>query len=378
MTPSDQTPAHADTESSVEEPEALGEPMPATEGYSVDQIKIRTEPRAIVDALRRIERKQFIMDPEFQRDFVWADHKQSRLVESVLMRVPLPVFYMAENLDGDLVVVDGLQRLTTLRRFHQGALTLTFAGADSGKNPLQGKTFSTLPPRLQNRFEDTALTFYIIESGVPDRVSLDIFERVNGGVPLTRQQMRNCIYQGHATRLLKELASSDEFKRATGGKVDSKSMRDRELVNRFIAFQLTDAESYNGDIDQHLASALTKINKTVSEPDRARLRAQFLTSMRVCYDIFGERSFRRKQSSGRYSVINVALFDVLSVVFAEGDPQVWSRHREQIAERLHQMINEGGDFFFAINNGTNGKRQVLTRFRKVREMLQEVLNADPA
>ncbi|MCK6516679.1 DUF262 domain-containing protein [Myxococcota bacterium] len=378
MTPSDQTPTVADPEQQVEEPEALGDPMPATEGYSVDQIKIRTEPRAVVDVLRRVERGEFIMDPDFQRDFVWADDKQSRLVESVLMRVPLPVFYMAENLDGKLVVVDGLQRLTTLRRFSKGELSLAFTGADSDKNPLQGKTFSTLPPRLQNRFEDTTLTFYIIESGVPDRVRLDIFERVNGGEPLTRQQMRNCIYQGPATRLLKQLASSEDFIRATGGSLNPKTMRDREVINRFLAFKLLSWRDYNGDMDQHLADALKRVN-TMKDAERDQLRAGFLQSMRVNRAIFGRHAFRKSSGDDRRSMLNVALFDVLSVAFSEGDPTVWLAHKEQIAARVNSAWRHTyGPFERAISYSTNSRKPVQDRFGLVQEMLQEVLNADPA
>jgi hypothetical protein len=379
MTSFDPIPAHADTESSDEKDlEALGAPMPATEGYSVDQIRIHTEPRSLQDVIRRIERGQFIMDPDFQRDFVWADDKQSRLVESVLMRIPLPVFYMAENLDGKLVVVDGLQRLTTFRRFAQGVLKLTFSGADSDKNPLQGKTFSTLPPRLQLRFEDTSLTFYIIASDVPDRVRLDIFERVNGGEPLTRQQMRNCIYQGPATRLLKELASSPEFINATGGSLNKKKMRDREVVNRFMAFKLLGWQDYYGDMDQHLADALKTVNK-MTDDERADLRRAFTQSMKLNHEIFGPHAFRKSRPGYVRSPLNVALFDVLSVAFSERDEGVWLAHKATIADRVVKAWQQSyGPFERAISYSTNSRKPVQDRFALLQSLLQEVLNANPA
>jgi hypothetical protein len=156
---------------------------PASWGdYPLDSLAIRTEQRTAMDVVRRIKNDRFIMNPEFQRDFVWPVDKQSRLIESVLLRIPLPVFYVAEDSDGRLVVVDGLQRLTTFTRFLSNELRLTL----EDRTELHKKKFSELPAALQNRVEDCQLTLYIIDATVPERARLDIFERVNGGEPLTR------------------------------------------------------------------------------------------------------------------------------------------------------------------------------------------------
>ena len=147
--------------------EGLGDPSDIG-AYPLDSMMIRTETRTIHDVVvRRVGKGFYIMDPDFQRDFVWDDKRQSRLIESVLMRIPLPVFYLAENTDGKLVVVDGLQRLTTFKRFLGEELRLQLANS-----PLHGKTFNGLPPKLQNRIEDTQLTLYLIDSKAPDRARL--------------------------------------------------------------------------------------------------------------------------------------------------------------------------------------------------------------
>ena len=129
--------------------------------YPIDSVLIRTEHRTIHDVVRRMKQNIYILDPEFQRDFIWDDGKQSKLIESLLMRIPLPVFYLAEQADGRIVVVDGLQRLSTIRRFLDGALTLK--DTQTG-DTLNGKQFSTLPPKLQARIEDSQLTLYLIDS----------------------------------------------------------------------------------------------------------------------------------------------------------------------------------------------------------------------
>ena len=110
------------------------------------------------------------MDPDFQREFIWDEAKQSKLIESVLLRIPLPVFYLAEDSEGRMVVVDGLQRLSTFKKYVDGNLRLKLKDHPE----LSGKTFKDLSPKLQNRIEDCNLTLYVIDSKVPERARLDI------------------------------------------------------------------------------------------------------------------------------------------------------------------------------------------------------------
>jgi hypothetical protein len=197
--------------------------------YPIDSVLIRTESRTIFEVIRRMEKGQYILDPDFQREFVWDVDQQSKLIESTLMRIPLPVFYLAEQEDGKVVVVDGLQRLTTFYRFFHNAFALR--NLTGGSAEFNRKYFRDLAPKFQTRIEDTNLTLYLIDSKVPERARLDIFDRVNSGVPLSRQQMRNCLYVGEATRWLRQQAQSEWFLTATGRSLNSKTMRDRETIN---------------------------------------------------------------------------------------------------------------------------------------------------
>ena len=180
-----------------EEPEGLDDKGESLGNYPIDDLLIRHDSRTIHDVIRRIDQGNYVMDPDFQRDFIWPEDKQSKLIESVIMRIPLPVFYMAEDSDGRMVVVDGLQRLSTFQRFVKDDLRLRLPD----RTGLNGKRFSDLSSKLQNRVEDCNLIFYTIDSKVGERARLDIFERVNSGEPLSRQQMRNCLFVGRATGL---------------------------------------------------------------------------------------------------------------------------------------------------------------------------------
>jgi len=151
--------------------EGLGNDEDASLGdYPLDTFLIRNENRTVHDVIRRMEKGSFIMDPDFQREFIWPEDKQSKLIESVLMRIPLPVFYLAENSKGQMIVVDGLQRLSTFQRFVNNELKLKLPD----QKELDGKIFNRLSPKLQNRVEDCNLTLYIIDAKVPPQALLDI------------------------------------------------------------------------------------------------------------------------------------------------------------------------------------------------------------
>lgn len=335
--------------------------------YPLDSFLVRNETRTIHEVLRRIDQDLFVMDPDFQRDFIWATGKQSRLIESVLMRIPLPVFYLAEDGLGRMIVVDGLQRLTTFQRFANNELRLRL----SDRPELNKKKFSDLPPKLQNRFEDCVLTLYVLDERAPERARLDIFERVNGGVALSRQQMRNCLYMGDATRFLKQEASTPAFLDATGGSLNPRLMRDREFINRFCAFHVVGFEEYKG-MDEFLAEALQRMN---AQPEiLTNLSLQFRTSMRNNVMVFGGNAFRKPASEGQSSMINAALWDVMSTGLAPYSPDIVEEKAELLKIAFYRLMADE-DFQYAITYSTNQVKSVKFRFEVARSMFSMVFDA---
>ncbi|MCA9467725.1 MAG: DUF262 domain-containing protein [Nitrospira sp.] len=341
--------------------------------YPIDTLLIRNENRTVHDVLRRIEKGSFVMDPDFQRDFIWPEDKQSKLIESVLMRIPLPVFYLAEDDEGRMVVVDGLQRLTTFQRFVNDELRLKLPH----QVELDKKRFHNLSPKLQNRVEDCNLILYVIDAKVPERARLDIFERVNGGVPLTRQQMRNCLYMGEGTRFLKEEAGTKLFAKATGNSLRSSTMRDREFVNRFCAFQLLPLQDYKGDMDEFLAEGLRKMNEETSG-NLQSLSAKLRTSLSNNLKVFGRHAFRKhSQGQDSRSVLNASLWDVLSTGLSGYSESLVEARIPKLKKAFYGLM-EDEDFIKAITYGTNDMKRVKHRFSETRQMLKEVFGADQA
>jgi hypothetical protein len=341
--------------------------------YPIDTMLIRNENRTVHDVLRRIGQGSFVMDPDFQRDFIWQDDKQSKLIESVLMRIPLPVFYLAEDDEGRMVVVDGLQRLSTFQRFTKNDLSLKL----SDQPELNKKRFRDLSPKLQNRIEDCNLILYIIDAKVPERARLDIFERVNGGVPLTRQQMRNCLFMGKATRFLKAEAATDIFLQATGQSLSSLTMRDREFVNRFCAFQLLPLDEYRGEMDDFLAQALKKMNKS-GDAVLEKLSLDFRTSLANNFSVFGKHAFRKHfENQDSRSVLNASLWDVLSTGLSHYSEQVVEARAEALRTAFYSLMADQ-KFITAITYGTNDMKRVRERFALAGVMFKEVYGAHSA
>jgi len=340
------------------------------EEYPLDELAIREERRSTVDVVRRLVAGRFRLDPDFQRDFVWEKDKQSRLIESVLMRIPLPVFYVAEDDEGLLIVVDGRQRLTTLQRFLEGDLALELLD----RPELHKKRFQDLEPRLQNRVEDCQLHFYIIDRTVPERARLDIFERVNGGEVLTRQQMRNAIYNGAATKFLKAEAESDLFREATGRSLNIKKMQDREFVNRFCSFSLLPFDTYKGDMDDWLARGLVRLSK-LPEADLDALSQKFRRGLSNNLLVFGRHAFRKhRQTNQSRSILNASLFDVMMFQMCQLDEEMLLMQADALRGAFYARMDDPV-FTKAITYGTNTPNQARARFRIAGEMFKEVFGA---
>ncbi len=357
-----------------EEIEGLGKDEDASLGdYPIDTLLIRNEARTVHDVLRRIKTGGYVMDPDFQRDFIWTDDKQSKLIESVLMRIPLPVFYLGEDDQGRMIVVDGLQRLSTFDHFVSNKLRLKLPN----QTELDNKFFKELSPKLQNRIEDCNLILYIIDAKVPERARLDIFERVNGGVPLTRQQMRNCLFNGTATEFLKKEAATELFKQATGNSLTPKTMRDREFVNRFCAFQLLSLDTYKDDMDEWLALALKKMN-SLDETSLLNLSNEFQNSLKNNYFLFKDHAFRKhdpKQS--RRGVLNASLWDVMITGLAKYSHEQIVNHAEKFKELFYALI-KNDRFVWSITYGPNSPDRVKHRFEATQKLFKEVFDARPS
>lgn len=340
-------------------------------------IRVETKTATINLLLSRIEAGEIDLSPAFQRKAgIWSSKAQSRLIESLLMRIPLPALYIDGTDEDRWVVVDGLQRLTTLKRF---VLEKTLHLTDlEFLTDFTNYTYDELPRNFQRRIQETQLTVYLISRGTPEEVKFTIFRRINtGGKPLSPQEIRHALNQGKATILLEELSQSPEFQSATAGGVSDERMDDRELVLRFLAFTMTHYSAYKvQDFDTFLHNSMKTINAKLSDNEIEALKEQFTRSMRAAEQIFGNDAFRKRyREDDRRKPINKSLFESWSVnLNSLSDEQldtVVSR-AEQVRQRFIELMNNR-DFDSAISQGTGDVAKVQRRFGLVNQLLQEVL-----
>ncbi|MGH3246106.1 MAG: DUF262 domain-containing protein [Trebonia sp.] len=360
-----------------EEPEEL-----IHEPFDPAEIDVLTRTPTVDLLLKRLRRGVLDLSPDFQRSAgIWSDVNQSRLIESLLLRIPLPTLYAAESGEETWAVVDGIQRLTTIARFVDpdviGAKPLKLRGLEY-LHQYDGLRYDELPGALQTRIGETELVVHLIRAGTPEPVKFNIFARINtGGRPLTTQELRHALIPGAARVLLKELAASQAFLDATLGSVSPTRMADREMALRFLAFRITPPENYaRGDLDSFLRQAMRQINE-MTQTEIERLSGEFNKAMRAATDIFGDNAFR-KQFVGqeRRLPVNKALFETISVNFAaltQKELSILRSRRTDVTERFLGLM-ELGSFLQSISGGTGDVVKVRRRFSDIQQMLQEVLD----
>ena len=229
-----------------------------------ENIEIGEDPFSVYEYLRQLDKGKILIQPDFQRNQVWDKKQKSKFIESIILNFPLPPIYLNETKESTYIVIDGLQRSTALKQFYKGEYALTGIEALPKYN---GRKFKDLPEVLQSKFEDKKLTVFILKPSTPMVVIYDLFNRINtGGTQLNRQEVRNCIFIGKSTQLLKELSEQQYFKQAINSGVSDKRMKDREVILRYLAFRWFDYENlYSGDMSDFVESAMKKINKKMND-----------------------------------------------------------------------------------------------------------------
>lgn len=356
------------------------ESSPSFEGpFDPNQIDVDISVVNLGFLLDQLENNEIDLTPEFQRSSnVWTKEKKSQLIESVLLGLPLPSFYFSEDPNTNkLVVVDGLQRLCAFKEFCFDEEKLKLEGLNFLK--LNGKTYNELDRAQIRSMKSLKITMNTLRKGTPIKVKYILFQRINtAGVPLNQQEMRNALYQGKATLLLKKMAESVYFKKATDNRVSSKRMADCDFANRFLAFYLR-REQYKGELDSFMADALEQVNK-MDNNDIDELYNTFDRSMSVCYRLLGDKAFRRPDPKKQnvFLKVNKAIFDVLSVSIAQltiSEQETLLRKKELFSEKIHFLFLNG-DFIQSITAGTAKEPQVKYRYSKVNELINSVINYD--
>ena len=335
--------------------------------------------RSIYELFRKFQRGDLILDPEFQRRYVWDNKKASLLIESILLEVPIPVIYLAEEEDGKFTVIDGQQRLRSFFRFLNNEFKLRGLSVLS---ELNGKYFKDLDEEKQRKIEDATLRVIEIRKESHSDVKFEIFERLNvGAVKLNDQELRNCIYRGKYNDLIKELAEDRDFLFLLGLKEPHKRMYDRELVLHFLAFYNQTYLKYKPPMKQFLNREMEN-NRNISEEKIKELRRAFKETVSMVKSVFGDKAFRRfipgdeKDPNGRWEIrkINIGLFEIIMFGFSRYAKNQIIPLSDVIREELLHMMTSDKEFVESISgSGTTSIAKVTTRFKKWLDALERIV-----
>ncbi|MFB2835870.1 DUF262 domain-containing protein [Floridanema evergladense] len=346
--------------------------------YDPEKINIATKEPTIQLLLERIDEKALDLAPDFQRQAnIWNDGAKSRLIESILIRIPLPAFYIDATDENNWLVVDGLQRLSALNQFVNDKTDKRLRLSElEYLTELNGKTYDELERRYQRRILENQPTVYLIMKGTPIEVKYNIFKRINtGGVPLSPQELRHAINPGKATKFLAKLADSQEFKKVIKLS-DSRRLRmdDREFVLGFLAFKLTSYKEYKDETrDSFLNKGMFKVNK-LSEENLQEIELLFKKTMFNSFEIFGLNAFRKMshETTKKYPV-NKSLFEAWSVhlsCLSCQEIEILKNKKQELIERFINCVDNDSEFLASISQAAN---KVEYRFSTIERIIQEVL-----
>lgn len=378
--------------------------------FNPNNIKVKPLSYSIGQIIQDMRDGNINLDTVFQRlPNLWDNTKKSRLIESLMLNLPIPSFYFNEKEENNWEVIDGLQRISTLKSFIIDK-TFTLQNLEFLKE-FNNNKYEQLPNSLQKRIARFQVTIYIIERGTPNEVKFNIFKRINqGGLILKPQEIRHALNQGIPAEVIADLtrgsiddiSESDSKKKqkdpnksitelnatpegnafilATDKKVPTARMEDRDFANRFIAFYLIPYEEYQPDLDSFLNKGMEKIRELTTN-QITKLKDDFRNSMILAFNIFKQDAFRKRMNKDdNRKPINKALFEVLSVCFAKLDDVERSilLNKELIfKEKLMELNNmPDGKFLRSISQGTAQKESVIQRFTDIQRIIRETITND--
>jgi hypothetical protein len=354
------------------------------EPFDPNEIRIIPQTLSIDNLVARLRNQEIDLNTAFQRKAnLWKSEVQSRLVESLMLKLPLPAFYFDASVDDRWLVVDGLQRLSTLKNFIIDE-SLPLTGLDILKSyDSKNLHFSELPRMMQRRILEANVTCFLISPGTPQKVKYNVFKRINtGALSLNEMEIRNALNQGKASDYLKNFTESDRFRSLIP--LPNERMEDRELVLRCIAFMRRSFSEYESPLGSFLDEAMEDL-QNVSETEFEQISYLICRSIEVSTQIWGKHRFSRsvinndlisrsviKNDLIKYR-LNSALFEAWVVVLSKlSDNEI-----EKILENKDGLESDYMQLFSyrvfneSVTTSTASKKAVMNRFQYIESLVNK-------
>lgn len=340
--------------------------------FDPSKISITMKPMTMDALIKRIQNDEIEFDMSFQRKAgLWSKRQKSQLLESIFLRIPLPAFYFDATDEGKWLIIDGLQRVSTLKEFVvDKKLKLQELEFFS---ELNGCNYEKLPRMFQRRIDETVINVYLVNPSTPENVKFNIFKRINtGGLTLEPQEIRNALFQGQSTEFLQECSRLDCFIKATAGSIKSERMLDREFVLRYVSFCYLDLQLYNGNIDEFLNEGMKYLNHAEKE-DITKIKKEFIFVMEAIFAVMGKNSFRKICEDGRRRPINKVIFESWCYVFRKLTPEKveqLEKNKEKVKEKYMRLCSSQ-DYLYLLK--VPDKKALYARIRAVDELIHKFI-----
>ena len=329
----------------------------------------------------KFEKGQIDLQPAYQRDYVWdlKPELPSRLIESLLLQIPIPPIYFGKMPGQRLEVIDGQQRLTTLIRFVRNDFSLQRLQRIS---TLNGKYFRDMSEEHQAMVLDATIRTIVIDAGRNHNLRYEVFERLNrGSMPLNEQELRNCVYRGLFCDLLAELEKDSIWRKVKGGDKPDPRFLEREMILRFFAFT-NRIDHYAGNLKRFLNDYMD----TYAPKDQAQINAQaalFRQTMQNIYNVFGSNAAHlystgtedRPTTEGKWDThFSISAFDIQASALIGYAPAKIQAAAEQIREAYIFYLLTNPQVRLAISRQPAGKAATKLRWFGFKTEVQNIMS----
>ncbi len=332
-----------------------------------------------------IDAKRLNLNPEFQRRGRWTLQQRSRLIESIIMNVPIPPVFLGEDRYGKYVVLDGRQRLTAIDDFVRGRYALEELDVWEELNKKRFDQLGDVKDFINRRFIPAVA---ILRESSPD-IKYDVFDRLNtGGVVLAAMELRNALFRGPFTETLRELSENATFRMLWGIPADEtarhnnpiyQKMTDMELVLRFFALQKYKTFNERAKLKGFLSDHMQKRNDDYEKDDSLKAHdvAAFERAINSTWLVFRDASFR-KPTEGRKSARSAPLADAVMYAFSGVEPTALTDESiAAIKDAFREEFNTNKAFAAATGGGTSGKAAIVTRLETMEKIVRRFVPAKP-
>ncbi len=347
-----------------------------TEPFDPTQINILPKQDSLSNVIERLRNNEIDMNTEFQRHAdLWELSKMSKFIESILIRFPIPAFFFDASDDNNWLIVDGLQRLSSIKKFVIDK-KLKLKGLEY-LTDFEGHNYDELPRKYQRRINECPITLFIIQPGTPEEVKYSIFRRINtGGLVLNDQEIRNAMAPQSLREYIGKLAQNEHLICTMGDQ--SKRMIDQELVLRFLAFYSMDYALGTKSIRSFLDEMMKELKK-YDRNELNNLEQIFSIALERCWLIFKEEAFvKYNEGNELFSKRkNSTLFEVWTVELANLSEKNFFKlvtKKHEVVKKHRKLMNGDQEYIKSITYSTQKREHFKIRHKKVNDVIQEVLN----